>query len=229
MSKKLIAAMVALTILFVCVFAACNKDKDENRPYIEKDEYEFVTDEDGSRVYSEDGEFLVYATDDKGKQVTNENGEKETLRQPFQPVDDDGVYEEYGYKMTLPEGWKATDQTGVFTNKEKTQQLEISAVNQSYQEYYTFNKNTYKQLSEQEGVSVTWEDDVKFSDKCENVVRFTMSTEKGTTVMYFFTNSENTYKLMFSTTDKENAVKDSLDICKAISYKPYKYFPETDE
>ena len=39
MSKKIIAAMIALTILFVCVFAACNKDKNKDRAYIEKDEY----------------------------------------------------------------------------------------------------------------------------------------------------------------------------------------------
>lgn len=229
MSKKLIAAMVALTILFVCVFAACNKDKDEDRAYIENDEYDFVTDENGSRVYGENGEFLVYATDEDGEHVTKENGEKETLGQPFQPVDDDGVYEEYGYKIVLPDGWKSTDQTGVFANKEKEQQFEVSVVKKSYDDYYKFNKDTYKTLGGQEDIKVTWEDDVKLSDECNGTVRFTMEKEDTTVVMYFFENSGNTYKFMFSTENKDTAVEDSLAICKAVSYKPYQYYPELEE
>lgn len=229
MSKKLIAAMVALTILFVCVFAACNKDKDEDRAYIENDEYDFVTDENGSRVYSDDGEFLVYATDEDGKTVTNAKGEKETLGQPFQPIDDDGVYEDYGYKIELPEGWKATNQNGVFENKEKEQVLDITVVNKTYDEYYTFNKDTYKKLKDQEGITLTWTEDIKISEKCEKAVRFTMTNKDGTTVMYFFTNSGNTYKVMFSTPNEETAIEDSLAICRAVSYKPYKYYPEIDE
>lgn len=221
--------MVALTILFVCVFAACNKDKDEDRAYIDNDEYNFVTDENGSRVYSDDGEFIVYETDEDGKTVTNAKGEAVTFDQIFQPIDDDGVYEEYGYKIKLPEDWKATDQTGVFENKEKHQKLEISVVNKTYDDYYKFNKDVYDQLKEQKNVVVKWEEDVTISEKCKNCVRFSMTTEEGTVVMYFFTNSENTYKFMFSAEKADNAIEDSLAICRAVSYKPYKYYPETDE
>lgn len=228
MSKKLIAAMMALTILFVCIFAACNKDKDEDRAYIENDEYEFVTDENGSRVYNEDGEFLVYATDEDGKQVTKENGEKETLAQPFQPVDDKGTYEEYGYKITLPEGWKSTDKTGTFANKEKEQQFEITVVNKTYDDYYKFNKDTYKTLDGQEGIKLTWKDDVKLSDECKGTVRFTMEKDDTIVVMYFFENSGNTYKFLFSSKDKETAIDDSIVIAKAVSYKPYQYYPELE-
>ena len=46
MSKKIIAVLVVLTVLFMTVFAACNSEEKE-KIYVEKDEYDFVTDENG--------------------------------------------------------------------------------------------------------------------------------------------------------------------------------------
>ncbi len=237
MSKKLIAAMLALTTVFVCVFAACNKDKDDDerdtRPYIENDEYEFVTDENGEKVLNEDGEFVVYATEENGKIVTDENGENVTRNQLFQAFQNDDTFEDYGYKIKLPEGWEPTTQQGCFENAEKNQKVDISIVNKSYSDYLIDNYNVYSSLNEMienkdEDVkdikSVKWEEDIDFSEEAEGAVRFTLVTAEGTTVMYFFENSNNLYKILFHSPDSATAVEDSLLICKSMSYKPYQYY-----
>ncbi len=237
MNKKLIAAMLAFTALFVCVFAACNDKDDEEerdtRPYIEADEYEFVTDENGNKVLDENGEFVVYATDENSKRVTDENGENVTQSQLFQAYKDGDKYEDYGYSIKLPEGWNSTNEQGVFENAEKKQNIDITIVNKSYGDYFIDNYNVYvsldKMISEKdESVknikSVKWEDDIEFSKETKGAVRFTMVTNDGTTVMYFFENSNNLYKILFHSPDAETAVKDSLAICNAITYKPYQYY-----
>ena len=41
---------------------------------------------------------------------------------------------------------------------------------------------------------------------------------------YFFENSGNVYKLLFASTDVENAVAKSEEMCKAMSFKPFTYY-----
>lgn len=222
MSKKIIAVTLLFAVLFTCVFTACDKDEEEEtRVYIEPDEYDFVTDEDGSRVYNENGEFLVYATDDHGKRVTNEDGEPQTLARPFEPVEEDDKYEAYSYSFTLPEGWKATNALGDFENAEKGQRVSIRILNETYDDYYDTVYEDFKEMKKETGVSVTWEEDVEINENCTKAYRFTLSTDEGCNVMYVFLNSGNLYKVLFETADTANAVKDSEEICKAIAYKPY--------
>ncbi len=232
MSKKLIAAMLALTAVFVCIFAACNKDKEEKekRPYIDNDEYEFVTDENGNRVLDENGEYVIYATDEDGKRVTNENGENVTVLQQFKPIQDGNVFEEYGYKITLPEGWSSTEETGAFENKEKSQSFEISVVNYKYPDYYSNNLDFYQQLSKNEKLKVDWTEEVEISKDYNGLVRFTMETEEEMAIMYFFSNNSNTYKILFSAKKGDSdAIKDTETVLKAITYKPFNYyFGETE-
>ncbi len=243
MSKKLIAAMLALTAMFVCVFAACNTNKgedepEEQRPYIDNDEYEFVTDEDGGKMYNEDGEFIVYATEENGDIVTNESGEKVTRNQLFQPFQNGDIFEDYGYRIKVPEGWTSTEMNGVFENKTKNQQAEITTVNKKYAEYYNSNKEFYNVLKEYEGKdseqfkdlkSVTWEEDIDLGEAYKGVVRFSMVQGEGHVIMYFFENSENIYKVIFRTPSSETAVDESVAFLKAMSFKPFQYYGYLDE
>lgn len=230
MSKKIIAALLVATMLFVCVFAACNKNKNEDedetvRVYGDVTEYNFVTDEDGNRVYTPDGEFVVYVTDKDGEIVTNADGVPSSQVQQFVPIVDDNKAEYYGYSIILPEGWAVDDtRSGSFVNEKKKQRVSITAVNEAYDDYYDSNKEAYNTFSKASGVTATWEENYNLGNGCSKVVRFTLKSESGMNVMYFFVNNNNLYKILFEAVDPATAVADSEAICAAVSYKPYQYF-----
>lgn len=230
MSKKIIAALLVATMLFVCVFAACNKNKNEEedettRVYADVDEYDFVTDEEGNRILTPDGELLVYVTDEDGKQVTNAEGVPETMIQQFVPIIEDNKAEYYGYSINLPEGWDVDSaKSGSFVNKSKQQKVSITAINETYDDYYASNKETYEKFSNTDGITVTWEENYNLGADCGKAVRFTLKTSSGMNVMYFFVNNNNLYKILFEAVDPATAIADSEAICAAVSYKPYQYF-----
>lgn len=230
MSKKIIAALLVATMLFICVFAACNKNKNEDeddttRLYGDATEYNFVTDEEGNRVLTPEGEFVVYVTDEDGKQVTNAEGVPESMVQQFVPIFEDNKAEYYGYSINLPEGWEVdSTKSGSFINEDKQQMVSITAINETYSEYYEANKETYEKFSNTNGLTVTWEENYNLGDGCGKVVRFTLKSESGMNVMYFFVNNNNLYKILFEAVDPATAIADSEAICAAVSYKPYQYF-----
>ena len=232
MNKKIIATVLIFTVLFTCVFAACNtkEEEDATRVYIENDEYDFVTDENGEKVYNEDGEFLVYATNERGKRETNENGENLTLAQPFEAFENEGVYEDYGYKFTLPEGWEATDRKGYFQNPEKQQGVSIIALHETYDECYQKFEAFYKNIVENEEykklATASIEKDLDLIDGCTDMYRLTASVKEGSNVIYVFVNNGNLYKIIFETPDTKNAIADSEAMLKAFSYKPYQYYED---
>lgn len=227
MSKKIIAVIAVVTVVFVSVFAACNKKDDDERVYAKNDEFNLVTDENGEKVLNDDGELLVYATDEDGDRIKNNEGEYETLAQPFEPIEDDGVVEDYGYKFTLPEGWKSTNQVGQFENADKSQVLEIDVVEYTYKDYYKLNKDFYEQFkAAQPDAQLTWEENVNLGEEFRSVCRFTMTSEEGTSILYFFENSGNIYKILFNAKDGTTAAADSEALCKTITFKPYTYYPD---
>ena len=221
MSKKLIAILMVATIVFVCGFASCKK---EENVYTNEKEFQFVTDENGEKVYGEDGQLIVYVTDEDGKAVTNADGEKETVYQQFQPLESDGVIEDFGFKLAIPEGWSAVEsQFGVFENKKKEQTCEISVVRYLYADYYELNKTYYKELSKNK-VEVNWEDEVDLGESFEKMCRFTMEKDGSISVLYFFENSGNVYKILFVGTDSDSFITETEDFCKAISFKGVTYY-----
>ncbi len=238
MSKKFIAALIAATLLFVGVFAACEKKdpeaEEETRVYAEDNEFEFVTDENGEKVLSKDGEFYVYVTDESGEVVVDEDGEPETVVQQFVPIKEDNYVEYYGYSVTLPDNWEADSSPNNFINEKENEKLSIKPIPvteySSYEEYYRKQKETYEQLVGQKGVTVTWEEDVDFAKGCKNVVKFTMTIESeegsGMNIMYFFENNGNLYKILFESADPKTAEAACDEFVSAIKYKPYKYFDE---
>lgn len=222
MSKKIIAILIAATILFVFAFAACGKD--EENIYIDNKEYKFVTDENGEKVLAEDGRLLVYETDKHGKIVKDENGEPVTIIKQFQPIQNGNVVEDFGFKLALPEGWKSTAEYNKFIEPDKGYSCDVSVVKYYYDDYYTSNKDVYDVLVENK-MDATWEEDIDFSEDYEGVCRMVLKTEDGTSVMYFFENADNVYKLLFTGTG-DTLVADTEEFCKAMDFKPFAYYDD---
>lgn len=222
MSKKIIAILTIVTILFVCIFAACEK---EDGVYTDTKDFNLVTDENGEKILAEDGQLLVYVTDENGKYVTEESGEKVTQRQQFQPIEENGVVEDYGFKLTIPDGWKTTDEFGIFVRDDEKLSCQISIVKYFYDDYYDMNLRTYNQFDAAD-IDVTWEEDIDFGEEYKDVCRFTMKSEEGISILYFFENSGNVYKILFSGEDFDTIVSDTEAFCKAMEFKPFAYYDD---
>ncbi len=222
MSKKIIAILTIITILFVCVFAACEKN-DEDNIYIDNKEYDFVTDENGEKILDDEGRFIVYSKDENGKDVTNESGERVTQARPFEALENDGVVEDYGYKITLSKGWNSTQTSGKFENSAKQQNAEITPVETVYEELRDKGVLMYEQLKEND-IETTWKENVKLGEDFKNACRLTVSAEDYIAIVYFFENSGNVYQINFNSPKTETAIEDSEAFCKNMEFKPYQYY-----
>lgn len=218
MSKKIIALLSVATLVFVCVFAACGKD---DGLYIDDKEYDFVTDENGEKVLDDDGMLLVYGTDEDGETVTE--------AKQFQPIENDGVVEDYGYILTLPEGWETTDEYGKFVNPDSGIECSVTVVKYFYEDYYNINKGIYEDLSDEDDVECAWEEDLGFDEEFEGACRFTLISGDYKTLIYFFNNSGNVYKLRFSGANEAVDTKSTDEFCKSMKLKPYSYYNDITE
>ena len=218
--------MAVATIVFVCTFAACGKD--EINVYADNKDFDFVTDENGQKVLSDDGEFIVYVTDEKGKRVTDSNKEEQTMFEQFVPLENDGVVENYGYIFTLPEGWKTdTADAGKFINKDKEAEASIGVVKYFYDDYYQLNKDTYETLKKELGEdAVKWEEEVDILPEAEKACRFIMEKDGAMSILVFFENSGNVYKILYNTTSVDSGVYDCEIFCKAITFKAFQYYDD---
>lgn len=226
MNKKIIAVLLVATVLFMCVFAACNK-QEEDGIYVKNKDINFVTDENGEKILDSDGRIIVYATDEHGKKIKDDNGEYVTQAQEFQPIEDDGVIEDLGFFFELPEGWKSTNQFGVYVNKDKTRTFEITILEKLYEDYYESTKEDYKELSKLEGVEATWNEDVDLGEDFRGLCRFTMATKDGVIVMYIFENSRNLYKIRYVAEENtDTIIAESEEMLKAMTFKPYAYYTD---
>ncbi len=223
MSKKIIAILATVTILFVCVFAACEK---KESIYSKNEDFDFVTDVNGEKVLGKDGELLVYATDEKGKYVTDESGEKVTQGKQFEPMKNGDVVEDYGFKIKLPEGWDVDEsKVNAFVNKGKNETCEITVVKYLYDDYYDANKDMFEQLQSKE-IDVTWEDDIDLGKNYKGACRFIMKADGGMSILYFFENSGNVYKVLFvgEGVEEKAFIVDTVEFCKAMSFKNFTYY-----
>ena len=225
MSKKIIAILAVITILFVCVFAACEK-KDKEDLYKDADEFLFVTDENGDKVLSDDGRLIVYVTDEDGKRQKQPDGEYVTREREFEPIIDDGVIEDYGFKLKLPAGWKVSENKGnIFENRQLKMKCEITVVEYIYDDYYAHNKKLCDVFSDN-GLESTWEEELGFSGDFKGICRITARTDEDFRVLYFFENAGNVYKVLFSGENDESVIEDTDIFCKSMTFKPYKYYPD---
>ena len=231
MSKKIIAATIALTLVFVFVFTACKGKNTITESTTVNTVYGgygdlYVTDEDGNRVLYGDGQAVIYATDESGNIVTNAEGVPESLVTPFVPISEAGRVEYFGYSIVLPEGWTITSDSNRFENTSAGHYVVITPINDTYDNYYNTQRNSYETLAAELPDAVSWTEDVSIGAGCIKVVRFTLKEDTGMKVMYFFENSGNLYKVWFNSTNADTILNDSVAFCKAINYKPYQYYPE---
>ena len=236
MNKKIIAVLLIGTILFMGTFAACNKENEDGDDhevviYAENKDINFVTDENGEKVLDSDGRIIVYATEEGGKKIKDKDGQYVTQAQEFQPIEDDGVVEDLGFIFELPDGWKTTKKFGEFTNKDGTQKLEITIMEQFYEDYYKTVKGDYDEVNEDpekyKGITVTWEEELDWGTDFRGLCRFTLATDQGMIVMYVFENSRNLYKVRYVVDgDTSTAVADSEALLKSITFKPYAYYTD---
>ena len=206
MSKKIIAILAVITILFVCVFAACEKKEEL---YKDADEFLFVTDENGDKVLSDDGRLIVYVTDEDGKRQKQPDGEYVTMERVFEPFVEDGVIEDFGYKLKLPAGWKVSENRGdVFENRQLKMTCEIIVADYLYEDFYDINKR-FCDVFKENGLEFTWEENVELGDDFRGVCRMATQTEADYRIMYTFENSGNVYKLVFTAENGDNFMENT--------------------
>lgn len=236
MNKKIIAVMIAATLIFVGVFAACNKtgngdEEETKRAYIEGDEYNFVTDENGDKVLADDGEFIVYYTDENGKIVEDENGEKVTIKQVFEPVSENNQVEDFGYKITLPEGWSSNGTKGQFTNKDTGDFFKVDVIqNTTYEMNYQTAKYIYEQSLENDEFDCTFEENITtLGEDYEDLFRLMVKNNEGISIIHTFKNSGNLYCITYESTNPDTTVDSVVEIIKCITLKPFTYYETTTE
>ena len=232
MKRKMLVFLMVAVIALSVVFTSCNKDVYVN-PSTDS-EYILVTDENGKKVLSEDGELIVYVTDVDGKKVKDDNGEYVTEIQGFVgQLEENGVIEDYAYYFTLPDGWKAVNDRGEFENKKTKSTLKIQILEETLDEAVAKIKKVYdaldgqKDKTEEEYKILKNSYDNKIVNDKINVVTLQYNGE--TRVTLVFQNSGNTYQFDFSTTRDitvEEAEKETIEFLNSIEFKPYTYFPE---
>lgn len=209
MNKKIIAALLVATILFICVFAACGKDDGKYENPATGVKYEIVTDEYGNYVRDNEGNLVVYALDDNGKKYKNDEGEYETAVQTFgsQIVSGNEVIN-YSYKFILPDGYSVVEgSVGSFKKDDGTISVDINILDKTFSDVYHSNKNTYEEISSGkygDDIKCTWEESVKINKNLTALFRMTLAGtgedddgEKfdGANVMVIFEDSYNIYKV----------------------------------
>lgn len=218
MSKKIIAILTIVTILFVCIFAACEKNDSDSNDSL------YVTDENGERVLGDDGQFLVYETDADGEIVTDESGENVTETQMFEPVMEDGVLEDYGFKLTIPEGWKVSEEKkNVFVNKDKS--VEIRLVEKTYDEYYETLKGIYDKAFKN-GIEGSLKENNDLVKNAEKAFRLRAILDDDAYITTVFLNNGNLYNVTLKAPKDQIDVADAEAFLNSFEFKPYTYYPE---
>ena len=232
MNKKIIAGMIAATLLFVCVFAACNKDETEDESaklYVDGNEYPFVTDENGEKVLAEDGEFIVYHTDENGKILKDDQGNQVTQKQVFEPVSENNRIEDYGYKLTLPDGWVITKSNGRFMNEQTGDVFSVDPIGSTtYKENYDVAKQLCELATEKENYTATLEENItKFGEEFENMFCLSVSDGESVYIVYTFKNNGNLYCVSYQSTNPDTSIEALDELMKCITFKPYQYYVST--
>lgn len=173
---------------------------------------------------NDDGAIVVYVTDEDGKLVTNNNGDSQTEVRPFEPISREDSVEYFAYKVDLPEGWSVTDVHNRFVNENTGCYVTIIPLPESYEDYYSSQRDFYDMLAAETPDAVSWTEDVYIGEGCTGVVRITLKGSDDASILYFFENSGNLYKILFESDSIEAILNDSIIFCQSISYLPYKYY-----
>ncbi len=124
--KKQIFAIVLVTVLIVGLFAACGK---KYMVYTDEDgvAHALLTDTEGNTMVNDFGQLVAGVTDDRGKLVTDADGNYETRAVAFPSLVIYGsTYETPDFKLTVPERLWSVSESGL-TKKDSEIRVEIGA------------------------------------------------------------------------------------------------------
>lgn len=221
MTKKFIAILTIATILFVCVFASCEKQKG---PYTDADDIDAITNENGEFELAEDGQYLVYVTDEDGKKVTDKNGEYETEVQQFVPTIKKGVIEDYGFKLKIPDGWKITEEGNIFA-RGSDETVEVRLVKKTYDEYYGQSKKIFDALAE-EDIKCSIKEDTSLVEEAERAYKSVFYAENSVKVIVVFENHGNLYNITYEASPDKADLEAINAFLENWKFKPFTYYPE---
>ena len=221
MSKKIIAILTVATILFVCIFAACEK---KAKPYMDADDIDAITNENGEFELAEDGQYIVYVTDEDGKKVTDKNGEFETEVQQFVPTIKKGVIEDYGFKLKIPKGWKVTEEGNVFS-RGSDETVEVSLIKKTYDEYYDTVSKVIVALDEG-GIKCSIKEDASLVEGADRGFMNILYLEDVANVGYAFENHGNLYNIAYKAPSDKADMEAINAFLENWEFKPFTYYPE---
>lgn len=221
MTKKFIAILTIATILFVCVFASCEK---KDGPYTDADDIDAITNENGEFELAEDGQYLVYVTDEDGKKVTDKNGEYETEVQQFVPTIKKGVIEDYGFKLKIPDGWKITEEGNVFS-RGSDETVEVRLVKKTYDEYYGQSKKIFDALAE-EDIKCSIKEDASLVEEADRAYKSFFYAENSVKVIVVFENHGNLYNITYEASQDKADLEAVNAFLENWTFKPFTYYPE---
>lgn len=232
MGKKLIAVFTAVTLVFIAVFAACDRSNTYTDPSTGK-KYLLVTDKNGEAVRSSDGELLVYATNQNGKVVTDAKGNASTENHGFvgQYVKN-GVVKDYAYTIKLPKGWRKGDKVGQYIQNNTNAMVEVSIIEEAFDDYYNESVKLCKAYQEQAAQnkkgSVSMKE-ITYDKADSKAYKFYADDGSGSdtsmTCALFFEAKGNVYDIVYQTSPKYYSESDFETFYSAIDYLNYVYYP----
>lgn len=225
MSKKLTVSVLAVLLVCTSLFAGCSqKGKYVNPATGEK--YDVVTDAEGNKVLSDDGELLVYAKDENGEYVTDESGEKVTQVQGFiGQLEENGMVEDYAYKIVTPDGWKYIG-SGVFENKNGAIKVDISILKKTMANYVETNKRVAEEVKKN-GYDCTFED-VRFDAVGVDGKSFRIKSDEADFSVAAFIMEGNLFQIR-AVSENNGDTDAALDtFLSAITFKPFKYYEDSE-
>ena len=221
MSKKIIALLTVATILFVCVFAACEKKDDL---YPDANDIGAVTNQNGDFVLAEDGQYLVYVTDKNGEVVTDKSGELVTETRQFVPTIKNGVIEDFGFKLRVPEGWKTSAEGNIF-ERGSDETVEVRLVKELYDGYYERADKFYDGVFAN-GMKGSIVEDSSLVEGAEDAFKIVLYADDITYVSVSFTNNGNLYNIVYKASGDKADIEAINAFLENWEFKPYTYYPE---
>lgn len=237
MNKKYIA-VVAATLAFATLFAACSKKYNKDRVLVddEGNTHILATDANGETMQDEYGNIVEVITDDKGKEVEDKAGEKQTQGVTYPDLLTVGNTVQNKYiKVEVPEGWEQTGKINMMLeNKDCGAQLQL-LVNEDKDiekvlSEYVSNEQALKKLvnSKLESFKAT-SNDVNLGGKKYTKLVWEITAKKDYVEegeaqswiqnIYLYSDGKNTYNYS-SYVAAEN--KDKVDFDKIVATVMYK-------
>ena len=179
---------------------------------------------------SEDGELVVFVTDENGKKVEDEEGNPVTEIHGFVgQIEQGGVVEDYAYYFTLPSGWKTVNDRGEFENKSQKSKLVIQIAEETMNDNIAKKNRVYKVLTEKsnESENYTVLKNEYDNEKVGKIYTVSFSYDGVSKTSISFENSGNTYQLDLETEREialEDLEKEAMALIDSIEFKPYAYF-----